>query len=234
MGESEGIEQRVVEARVRGRYLVRAAAGEPVAIVVGCHGYGENAARHLAELETIPGAAAAALLAVDALNAFYERKSGEVVRGWMTRDLREAAIEDNLAYFRAILDEVRARFGWRLPLLFVGFSQGTAMAWRAAVAAGHGAAAVAALAGDLPPELAELPEAVPFPPRALLARGTLDDWYTEAKMAADAAALGARGVAVETVIFEGGHVWSGPFRAAAGQLLSSLAPRSSLPSDGGA
>ena len=38
---------------------------------------------------------------------------------------------------------------------------------------------------------------------------------------------------VETVVFEGGHVWSDAFRAAAGQLLSSLAPRSSLPDDGG-
>lgn len=217
-------EPRVVEARTHGRYLVRPPATETpaTAIVVGCHGYGENATRHMAELATIPGAERAALVSVDALNAFYDRKSGEVVRGWMTKELRELAIADNVDYLRAILDEVRPRFGWRLPLLFLGFSQGVAMAWRAAVAAGHGAAAMVALAGDVPPELLRMPAEVPFPRRVLLARGSLDDWYSETKMAEDVAALAARGVRAETLVFEGGHVWSDPFRAATGQLLSEL------------
>ncbi len=222
MSEEERIERHVVEARTHGRYLVRApAAGAAAsAIVVGCHGYGEDAERHLAELETIPGADRVALVAVDALHAFYDRKSGEVVRGWMTKDLRELAIEDNMRYLRSILAAVRPRFGWRLPLVFLGFSQGVAMAWRAAVAAGHGAAALVALAGDVPPELLELPAEVPFPPRVMLARGTLDDWYTAAKMAEDTAALAARGSRAETLVFAGGHVWSDPFRAAVGQLLA--------------
>jgi len=227
MSESEGpaVERHVVEARTHGRYLLHPPAGgvEATAIVVGCHGYGENAERHLAELRTIPGAERAALVAVEALHAFYDRKTGDVVRGWMTKELRKLAIGDNVAYLRTILDAVRPRFGWRLPVLFVGFSQGVAMAWRAAVAAGHGAAALVALAGDVPPELLALPAEVPFPGRVLLARGTLDDWYTEAKLAEDVAALAARGVRAETLVFEGGHVWSDPFRAAAGQLLSELA-----------
>ena len=120
MSESETptIERHVVEARTHGRYLLRAPAGgdDAAAIVVGCHGYGENAERHLAELSTIPGAERAALVAVDALHAFYERKSGDVVRGWMTKELRELAIEDNVVYLRSILDAVRPRFGWRRPL----------------------------------------------------------------------------------------------------------------------
>lgn len=231
MSESGPIEHHVVEARTHGRYLACPPSGgeSAGAIVVGCHGYGENAERHLGELRRIPGAGRCALVAVDALNAFYDRKSGEVVRGWMTRELRELAIEDNLRYVRSILDDVRPRFGWRLPLVFLGFSQGVAMAWRAAVASGHGAAALVALAGDVPPELLELPAEVPFPQRILIARGTLDDWYTEAKMAEDVAALAARGVAAEALVFEGGHVWSDPFRAAVGQLLSGLAGPSEDP-----
>lgn len=225
MNGAAPFETHVVEARTHGRYFLRPPAGDAEAsvLVVGCHGYGENAERHLAELATLPGAERALLVSVDALHPFYERKTGEVVRGWMTKELREHAIADNVAYLRTVLDAIRPRFGWRRPLLFLGFSQGVAMAWRAAVGAGHGAAALVALAGDVPPELLELPAEVPFPERVLLARGTLDDWYTEAKMAEDVAALAARGLDAETLVFAGGHAWSDAFRAAVGVLLADLA-----------
>ncbi len=215
----------VVEAQTRGRFLLRAPlAGEARCLLIGFHGYGENASRHLAELERIPGAASCALVAVDALNAFYERKTQEVVRGWMTRELRQEAIEDNLLYLRAILDRVRPRLGWRLPLVFLGFSQGAAMAWRAAVRGGHGAAALVALGGDLPPELAALPVDHPLPPRVLLLRGESDEWYTTEKLAADRAALAGRAVAVDEVIYPGGHEWTDVVRARIGALLAEVNP----------
>lgn len=223
------VERVVVEARTHGRYLLRA-SGEAGAgcLVIGFHGYAEAAEIHLAELERIPGAARHALVAVDGLHAFYDRKGERVLRGWMTRDLRAEAIEDNLRYVRSILDQVRPRFGWRAPLVFAGFSQGVAMAWRAAVAGGHGAAALLALAGDVPPELLELPAEVPFPARVLLARGDRDTWYDAGKLESDRAALAARGVTAETLTFAGDHEWTEPFRAAAGRLLADLvAPTSS-------
>ena len=134
------IESFVVEARTHGRWLLRAPLRSPAAagILVGFHGYMENAERHLAELERIPGLEDWALAAVDALHAFYARGdgSGRVVRGWMTRDLREEAIEDNVRYVRGVFDALRARFGWRVPVAVVGFSQGASMAWRAALLAG--------------------------------------------------------------------------------------------------
>lgn len=221
------VEVEILEARTRGRYLLRAPLSGPAKVaLIGFHGYGENAARHLAELERIPGAENCALVAVDALNAFYERRTNEVVRGWMTRELRQEAIEDNLLYLRAILDRVRPRLGWRLPLVFLGFSQGAAMAWRAAVRAGHGAAALIALGGDLPPELVELAADRPFPPRILLLRGESDEWYTAEKLAADRAALAGRAVAVDAVLYPGGHEWTDVVRARIGELLAELRPPS--------
>jgi predicted esterase len=219
------LESHVVEARAHGRFLVRAPEVEANGVVVGFHGYMQDAGILLDDLASIPGAETWALVSVDALNAFYARGSGSgrVVRGWMTRDLREEAIEDNVRYVRGVLDLVRARFGWSLPVVALGYSQGASMAWRAALLAGHEVAAVAALCGDLPPELDELPAASPFPRRALLARGENDDWYTADKLAADRARLAGRGVAVTELVFAGGHEWTDPFRAAAGALLAESA-----------
>lgn len=229
---TERVESIVVEARTHGRYLVRAPEGEPAGILVGFHGYMEWAARHLGELERIPGADRWALVAVDALSSFYSRSSGsgQVVRGWMTRDLREKAIEDNVRYVRSILDAVRARFDWRLPVVLAGFSQGASMAWRAALLAGHEIAAVVALAGDVPPELATLHAASPFPGRALLARGDGDEWYDAAKLATDVERLAGRATQVDTLTFAGGHEWSDAFREKAGELLAELSPRAAASS----
>ncbi len=164
-------------------------------------------------------------VAVDALNAFYASRSGSgrVVRGWMTRELRGEAIADNVRYVRAILDTVRPRFGWKLPVATLGFSQGASMAWRAALLAGHEVAGVVALAGDVPPESAQLLAASPFPRRALLARGEGDDWYAAEKLASDRDLLAARGVEVEALTFAGGHEWTPEFRRAASRFLLALA-----------
>jgi len=214
-------EVHVVEARTHGRFLVRAPQGVARGVLVGFHGYMQDAAILLDELAAIPGAERWALVSVDALHAFYARSSGtgRVVRGWMTRDLREEAIEDNVRYVRDVIERTRARFGWRLPVVALGFSQGASMAWRAALLAGHETAAVAALGGDLPPELAGLAAGAPFPRRALLARGESDEWYTAEKIAADRARLAARGVELTELVFAGGHEWTDAFAGAAGALL---------------
>jgi predicted esterase len=187
--------------------------------VVGFHGYGENAERHLEALRSIPETEAWALCAVQALHPFYNTKSGEVVAGWMTKQDRELAIADNLAYVAAVLGEVRAEMPWR-RLVFFGYSQGVAMAYRAAAGAGFGGDGLIALAGDIPPEVAA--RGLERLPPVLLARGRADEWYSQAKMDADVAALRAAGVAVETLVYDGGHEWSDAFRSAAGDLLSRL------------
>lgn len=214
---SGAVESRVVAARMHGRYLLRRPQGEAGAIVVGFHGYRENAARHLAELERIPGAERRALVAVDALHAFYAGSTGEVIRGWMTRELREETIGDNVEYVRSILDALRPELGWQLPLVFLGFSQGASMAWRASLLAGHGTGAVVAFAGDIPPELDRLE--APFPGQVLLAHGDGDDWYDEAKLETDAALLARHGVAPERLRFHGGHEWNDEVSAGIGEFL---------------
>jgi predicted esterase len=141
----------------------------------------------------------------------------------MTRDLREEAIEDNVRYVRGVLEAVRARFGWRLPVAVLGFSQGASMAWRAALLGGHEIAAAIALAGDIPPELGALPASSPFPAAALVARGEGDEWYSAEKLAADLALLASRATEVESLVFAGGHEWADEFRSATARLLERAA-----------
>jgi predicted esterase len=101
-------------------------------------------------------------------------------------------------------------------LVFLGFSQGVAMAFRAAAFAGASPAGVIGLGADLPPDVIA---ARPTLPPALIARGTSDDWYTADTFERDRAFL-HEVTTVDTCVFEGGHEWSSQFREAAGAFLS--------------
>ncbi len=207
---------RLVPAQTVGRYLVDDRPG-PLPLLMGFHGYGENAEVHLDELRRLPGAERFRLASVQALHRFYNTKTGEVVGSWMTKLDREQAIADNVAYVVRALEEIEREQGPPPRLAYAGFSQGAAMAYRAAARGRHPCHGVVVLGGDLPPDLASDPT-VALPP-VLIGRGREDTWYTPEKMAADLDALRARGTTVETLVFEGGHGWSDEFRSAAGRFL---------------
>jgi predicted esterase len=61
----------------------------------------------------------------------YKGRTDEVVASWMTRQDRETAISDNVAYVDAAVASVPREP--QSPVVYAGFSQGTAMAFRAAV-----------------------------------------------------------------------------------------------------
>ena len=210
-----------IAARTHGRYLVAPAAGSGAApLLVGFHGYGEHAERHLAELQRIPGGSAWLRVSVQALHRHYSADRRHVVGSWMTRQDRELAIADNVAYVRDVVSAVGRDYATAGAIVYCGFSQGVAMAYRAARCAGHSCRGVIALAGDLPPELMTASDR-DWPP-VLIGRGRTDAWYTTEKMAADRTFLERAGAAVTPVVFDGGHVWTDVFRAAAGRFLASV------------
>ena len=211
-----------IAATTHGRYLVAPAGGPgPAPLLVGFHGYGEHAERHLAELDRIPGSARWTRVAVQALHRHYSEGARHVVGSWMTRQDRELAIADNIAYVRAVVDEVRAAHPTTGTLVCCGFSQGVAMAYRAAARCGHACHGIIALGADSPPELRG-DTAVTWPP-ILIGRGRTDAWYTPEKLETDLAALRGAGATVESLVFDGGHEWTDEFRAAAGRFLAALA-----------
>lgn len=202
-----------------GRVLVRETAG-PLAVVIGFHGYMENAEIQMERLVSIPGSERWTLVSVQGLHRFYRGRSQEVIASWMTRQDRDAAILDNIEYVNRVV-EAAAPPGGRV--VTVGFSQGVAMAFRGAVRGARRAAAIVAVGGDVPPELLEDPAAA-FPP-AMLARGAGDDWYTAARLDADVNALRARGCRVETLVYEAGHEWTAEVATAASAFIAHPASR---------
>lgn len=196
---------------VHGRYLLREPEGEPQGFLVGFHGYGEDARAHLEEIEKIPGADEWTLCAVQGLNRFYTR-SQDVVASWMTSQDRDLAIDDNVRYAATVVAELKRRFPGLHRLIYLGFSQGVAMAYRAAAGGGHAAEGLVALAGDVPPELADRP--LPGFPKTLIGRGHEETWYTEEKLSRDVELLEGKGVDVAVHRFEGGHEWTDDFRRA--------------------
>jgi predicted esterase len=204
-----------IEARTHGRYLLQrphTAAAAP--LLVGFHGYAETAGDHLDALRTIPGSDEWLLVSIQALHPFYTRKQ-RVVASWMTREDRLLAIADNVEYVGRVLARVRADHPCNGTLVFSGFSQGGAMAYRAA--AHYAADGLIVLAADVPPDVTG--NATGALPPALLGRGSRDEWYTESKEAADRASLAAVGAHVEVCVFEGGHEWTDTFRNAAAAFL---------------
>jgi len=194
--------ERAIATTTHGRYLVEPASG-PAPVLVGFHGYAERAEAGLERLRAIPGADRWTLVSIQGLNRFYQRRTNEVIAGWMTRQDRELAIADNLAYVAAVLDVVSREWPTTAPTIFSGFSQGVAMAFRAAAAGGQ---AVIAAGGDVPPEIPR--ERLSSIRSVLICRGTRDEWYSAEKFAADRRRLTDAGVAVTAVEFDGGHEWS--------------------------
>ena len=210
-----------IAATTHGRYLVEPAdTSGPAPLLVGFHGYGEHAERHLAELDRIPGSPRWTRVAVQALHRHYSDNRRHVVGSWMTRQDRELAIADNITYISDVVSAVRSAYDTSGGLVYCGFSQGVAMAYRAALRAGHPCRGVIALAGDVPPELQTAPDLAW--PRILIGRGRLDKWYTQAKMDTDVAFLESTGAPAAPRVFDGGHEWTDDFRAEAGRFLARL------------
>jgi predicted esterase len=208
--------RHLVEATVHGRVLVRSSPTRTAHVLVGFHGYAETATVALERLARIPGSDGWTLIAIQALNRFYRGRTAETVAGWMTHEDREAVIGDNVRYVDAALDAV-LRGHEVAPLIMVGFSQGVAMAFRAAVRGRRRSDGVIAAGGDVPPELLEDAAAL-FPPVVLI-RGERDDWYSAAKLEADVNALRARGVEVMAHVVAAGHEWQEDADRTAGEFL---------------
>lgn len=215
-----------IAARTQGRVLVRRPSSSPPwPALIGFHGYGMNAGQMIELLEQIPDASAWLLVSVQGLHRFYGRDQKTVVASWMTSEDRDAAIADNIRYVADVVDAVK--HAWPFDeLVYVGFSQGVSMAFRAAIRAGRRCDAVIALGGDIPPEL--LADASISWPQVVLARGDDDAYYSAAIFERDAAHLEHAGALAARVSVAGGHEWSRAFCDRAGEFLAALRHRSPL------
>jgi predicted esterase len=125
----------------------------------------------------------------------------------MTREDREAEIEDQIAYLDLVHEEVfRQVERDRVRLWVLGFSQGVATVIRWLARTRASADRVVLWAGMIPPEVDAAAA------RALWARapvtmvvGSTDEFATPKVVAAQEARLRELGVAFNSIRFEGGH-----------------------------
>jgi predicted esterase len=212
----EPAERHVVVPRTARVYTLGDAAAPRERWVV-LHGYGQLAAyfaRHFApHAETADAADARLVVVPEALSRFYleSRLDGphgdRVGATWMTREDREAEIDDYVRWLDlALADALAGRVD--VPLSVLGFSQGTATACRWLAARDrHGAPPAARLvlwAGDVPPEL-DLAAAWLRRTRLTFVAGTADPFADAARVAAIRARLDAAAVPLDVVRFDGGH-----------------------------
>src|SRR4029079_9515958 len=117
------LEIRNAATTTHGRYLVEIPEHSR-ATLVRFHGYQENAAINFEVMKQIAASRAIGIVSVQALHRFYARGNEVVVASWMTREDREHAITDNLAYVAHVLKAIADEFGITRPLIYAGFSQG--------------------------------------------------------------------------------------------------------------
>jgi predicted esterase len=224
--DATSVETLHFETPVHGRVLLREARGpaEGAGLLLAFHGYGEAAEDILRQVVRIPGVGAWHVASAQALHPFYRRRTQEVVASWMTRQDRELAIADNVRYVNEVVGTLRRRLeASRAPLVYCGFSQGVAMAWRAAAMLDVPCTGLIVLGGDVPPGLHDL--SLSGLPRVLLGRGRGEEAYSVEQLRRDLALLRRKGVAVDLCEFDGGHEWTEAFRARCGEYLERLAKR---------
>jgi predicted esterase len=215
-------DQLTIATTTHGRVLVEdTAVASSSRLIVAFHGYAQRAEDVLAEVQRIPGVSQWRVAAVQALDRFYGRDQQTVVASWMTRQDRELAIADNIEYVDRVVDTLASSTAPD-PLVFLGFSQGASMAYRAALLGRHRAHGVIALGGDVPPELRERRAEMGEWPPVLVGAGHLDQWYTADKLKADLSFFEAHRVSYELCRIAGGHEWTEEFRVAAGDWLAAI------------
>jgi predicted esterase len=218
MGSSAAPIERTIQVNTHGRYLIVPARAPASPLLVGFHGYAESAEIQMTRLRAIQGCDSWTSISIQGLHRFYERRTETVIASWMTRQDRQLAIADNAAYVsKVVSDEWSATQGAR-GVVYAGFSQGAAMAFRAAITSSCPVLGVIAAGGDVPPEIDR--SALGRIGHVLLCHGTRDNWYTDAKFAEDSKRLRQASVSLTALEFAGGHEWSAPVVDAAGVFLA--------------
>lgn len=172
------------------------------------HGYGQLAADFIAPFGAIAGEARA-VVAPEALNRFYrdrESKGGHVGRPvgatWMTREDRDAEIDDYIAY----LDAVASQWGAGRPLTVLGFSQGVSTLLRWVTRGQAAAARVVAWAGELPADVDLVAHRPRFPAAGLdLVMGSVDEYHSWINLDGVKQRLDDAALPYRLHVFDGGH-----------------------------
>jgi predicted esterase len=205
-----------IQTSVHGKYLLRLPVQSgPAPLLAGFHGYGQTADDEFSLLCAIPGSERWLCCSIEALHAMYT-KDGHSGASWMTSRDREQRIEENVRYVDAVMERIRELYSVNDRRCFHGFSQGAAMACRAALLGRYPAEGLMLLGGDIPPELSVSSSRLKL---VHLARGSGDRFYLPEQYKRDAARLQEGGVSFVASDFTGGHRPNAAYLTLAGEFL---------------
>lgn len=178
----------------------------PAALVIAAHGYGQACKSFIRRFR--PWCAHNVLVVAPQGPSQFYWKHDDTPRvgfSWMTSYMRENTIEELMAYMGRLLEVLAQRYTFDSSRVFtLGFSQGSALAFRLAASDNLKTAGAIACGGDLPPDVAErLADLEPFP--VLLVHGKDDQSMSFAKAQEGEHMLRDHDFPVETLYFEGGH-----------------------------
>jgi predicted esterase len=189
------------------RYLTLGEVESAAEVWFVLHGYSMLAASFLRWFEPVarPGRL---LVAPEALSRAYFEEKGtrRVGASWMTKEDREAEIEDYVRYLDLLADRILAGVPGSPRVEIHGFSQGTATACRWVALGRRAASRLLLWGGTVPPDL-PLDRYGPLLAKAglELAIGTRDRHLSAADVDREQARLAAARLTPQVHRFEGGH-----------------------------
>src|SRR6266550_6790366 len=203
-----------IEVRRSARYYT---LGEPSAetrdVWFVCHGYGQLAADFIKEFEIIAHPTRV-IVAPEALSRYYaanepgfHSSESKVLASWMTREDREAEIDDYVAYLDAVHDEIISQVDRKnVSVTVLGFSQGGATANRW-VTRGRSRADRLIMWGALIASDADLNQAATFfrNVKLTIVYGKRDQFANERMIEDYQNVLSEKGIPFELITFNGGH-----------------------------
>jgi len=234
-----GAEARHVRvARTARYYVLGGNVPDPRELWIVVHGYGQLAGRFLRYFTALDDGTRV-VVAPEALSRFYHEHPGKagsahtrVGATWMTREDREAEIQDHVAYLDTLVAALRASAP-AATLHVLGFSQGVATVTRWLARGRAVADQVVLWAGRIPDDV------VPMPAGSSLRTARIDvvtgdaDVYATPRVREEQRQLIARaGLAVAEHRFDGDHRMDlATLRAVAG-ITGAAEPGVSAPGDG--
>lgn len=192
-------------------FTLGADAAAPTELWVTLHGYAQLAKRFLRQFRPLEDGATV-IVAPEALSRFYletmlDGRHGESVGAtWLTREHREADLEDHLAYLDGLTGQLIASFQTPPRLTILGFSQGSVMAARWVLRGGITPDRLVLWGAPLPRDVA--PEALARARAGrpvCLSAGDRDPFVPAGTIEANAETLRAHGVPAAARRFTGGH-----------------------------
>lgn len=202
------IEKRLVPVKRNARvYSCGSPASETGQLLIALHGYGQLAQYFIQHFVPLAEERQITVVAPEGLSRFYlDENYQRVGASWMTREDRHTDIEEQFDYLQSMLDEYApSEVRHQLRIYVLGFSQGTATAWRWANRTDARLNGLGLWAGMIPSEPAALQTRHPNLKIASVF-GLADPYINETRVLEYSSIIEAQGLKDQVFTFDGGHV----------------------------